>query len=504
MSGFSFGAPAAAAKPASTFGFGGFGQQSNQAGQQSAQTVGPGLFGAKPAPPAPAAGTGLFGQPTQSTAPATGSSLFSQQPAQGAQPSAGAGTGTGLFGQSQAQPAQPTTGTGLFGQSQAAPAAGSSLFGQPAASTSLFGVSQMGQAGAQSQAPQQQLQQQQAPNKELGRPLNTDLGKIYAAWNTADIRTCQFLYYFYNVDDQIRGGAGSMVPTGSIAAADAMSTRGRRPDAVGREHDLLWMEAVQRNPDPERLIPVLSVGFGDVAERRKLQMAEAQRQMARLAQVQESVRNLEAAHQLQTSVRYGKARAAQAALHMRIMRLVHKTASREFGLLPPPEAADAPDPEARAALQQATTLTQTAAGAASTGPAARPLTDVGAEADRLQALLATLETLIEGSEATVSVSGAAVPDGNVRLRAKLNELWAQIAALRARRAAGSPETDPGTTQWAVVDPSQLENVARILAEQQKGLVHLSDTLAQDDKTLKVILKGLTGVPLEGVGVGETY
>ena len=50
----------------------------------------------------------------------------------------------------------------------------------------------------------------------------------------------------------------------------------------------------------------------------------------------------------------------------------------------------------------------------------------------------------------------------------------------------------------MVDQTGLENVTRILAQQQQGLNHLSTTLETDAKAMETITNGLTGVKLVGV------
>jgi nuclear pore complex protein Nup54 len=109
-----------------------------------------------------------------------------------------------------------------------------------------------------------------------------------------------------------------------------------------------------------------------------------------------------------------------------------------------------------------------------------------------------------------------------RLRARINEIWAQIGALRAKREAmmrgAANGSAPGAVEWAVVDHESLDQVAhvsgarqdclllklahtrllQILTTQQKGLNHVSETLVSDSQALDVLLKGLEGVQLVGV------
>ncbi|KDN52326.1 hypothetical protein K437DRAFT_254309 [Tilletiaria anomala UBC 951] len=416
-------------------------------------------------------------QPSQQPA-TTGGSLFSFG---GSQP-AGGTLGGGLLGQPQPQQnqaSQPPASGGLFGSSKtsAAPTTGS-LFGQTStnsAGTSLFGQNQqLQQSGAlqpqQLQQPQQQtVQTQQAglgastssaavDPRKLGQPLNAQLEAVYKAWDTSDIASCKFRHYFYNnVGEQ------------AIESLAGNPYAGRRPDAVGREHDALWNAAVSQNSDPKRLLPVLAVGFGDVKKRHQAQQGEATRQLQHLSVCSERLKALERKHSLSNAVRHSAAAAKQTDIHHRLMALV-----RKCHLLIPSLRGTSIEPEE----------------------------------EKLRAQLEALEAEIEGTGYDSEGAGTAAysilsrPVGATRIRASINELWAQIGALRAKRdaivRATSGSAAPGAVEWAVVDQETLDQVVKILGQQQKGLNHLSDTLTSDSSALDTIFQGLQGVKLVGV------
>lgn len=444
--GFSFGAtassqPAApAAAPASTGLFGSFGSSQ------------PAAASAAPAAQAPAASTGgLFSFGAKPAAPATTSQ---PQQAAGSTSTFGSSTG-GLFGSNtNTQPA--ATGSGFsFGapaptNTQQQQQASTSLFGAPASS---FATTSAQQPVAQTQFASQQQPTAQ-PDKKLGISLSTKLEQIRAAWDTSNAANCRFAYYFYN-------NAGN--------AANLKLIQGRRPDAVGPMHDQLWMAAVRENPDPNRLYPVLALGFNDLKKRIESQEREAQRQRALLQTLATRLSALEQKHSLSNSVRAQKAQTRQAQLHHRLIGLVAKSQ-----LLIP-------------ALRGKS---------------------IGPEEERLIAILEACEAEITGSTALATrLSTAASGNGNgthahpgnhARLRARINELWAQLGVIRAKKEMLAREGRSANTEWAVVDQSGLENVTRILAQQQQGLNHLSTTLEADTKTMETITTGLAGVKLVGV------
>ncbi|SNX83534.1 related to NUP57 - nuclear pore protein [Melanopsichium pennsylvanicum] len=469
--GFSFGTPAASqptsqpAAPASTGGglFGGFGSSQPAAGSTAPATQAPvastgGLFsfGAKPATTAQPQTTGsssTFGSST------TVGGLFGNT-ATITQPFASTGSGLSfgapLNTQQQQQPQQQTQQQ----QQQPQQHPTTSLFGAPTSSFAANISAQQPVAQAQySNQPLQQILSAQ-PDKKLGVSLNANLEQIRAAWDTSNAAGCRFAYYFYN-------NAGN--------AQTLKLIQGRRSDAVGPMHDQLWTAAVRENPDPNRLYPVLALGFNDLKKRIESQSRESQRQRALLSNLAARLSVLEQKHSLSNSVRAQAAQNLQAQLHHKLIGLVAKTQ-----LLIP-------------ALRGKS---------------------IGPEEERLIAILEACEAEITGStnaltSRSASVApGAGVANGNAtnsvhpanhaRLRARINELWAQLGVVRAKREMLAREGRSATTEWAVVDQSGLENVTRILGQQQQGLNHLCTTLEQDSKTMETITKGLTGVKLVGV------
>ena len=376
---------------------------------------------------------GLFGSQSQQ-----GSSTIGSQPQQGAgslgsQPQQGAGSlGSqpqqgGLFG------SQPQQG-GLFGSQ---PQQGG-LFGSQPQQGSLFG--QTAKPGAQpTSAPQATPAVQ---DKKFGSPLHTQLERIASSWDTSNLSTCQFQYYLYN------------------RAPDAQSLSQlcvRRPDAVGPMHDALWNKALQENPEPDRLYPVLAVGFGDLQIRSNAQATEAARQTNKAAELTKKLAELRQKHDLANVVRAQSAMMMQTRIRQRLLSL-----TKDAGVMIP------------ALRGQSLTASE----------------------DAVKAALENCDAQLNG--ALPHYASNTTPE-HARLRAQLNELWAQLSIVRAKREAAQAQGRVnGGTEWVVVDESSFDEITQILGLLQQGLVHLSNTLMSDSKALDTVCEGLKGVPLVGV------
>ena len=460
---FSFGKP-----PSSTPSFGTtplFGAQSTvtaTAPQQTAPSTslfgqkpaGQGLFGAAPPSgasnsfgsmpptnPATTLGTqqsGLFGGKTPGSSGTSGG-LFGSQPQSSGGLSQNQPQQGGLFGSQSQQGSstigsQPQQGAGSLGSQ---PQQGG-LFGSQPQQGSLFG--QTAKPGAQpTSAPQATSAVQ---DKKFGAPLHTQLERIASSWDTSNLSTCQFQYYLYN------------------RAPDAQSLTQlcvRRPDAVGPMHDALWNKALQENPEPDRLYPVLAVGFGDLQIRSNAQVTEAARQTNKAAELTKKLAELRQKHDLANVVRAQSAMMMQTRIRQRLLSL-----TKDAGVMIP------------ALRGQSLTASE----------------------DAVKAALENCDAQLNGALPNYASSATPV---HARLRAQLNELWAQLSIVRAKREAAQAQGRVnGGTEWVVVDESSFDEITQILGLLQQGLVHLSNTLMSDSKALDTVCEGLKGVPLVGV------
>ncbi|PWN24083.1 hypothetical protein BCV69DRAFT_19733 [Microstroma glucosiphilum] len=438
-------------------------------------------------------------QQPQQQQPSTSGFSFGSSNQQQQQPNAGGATGTTggfSFGQPQQQQqagqqsSTATTsggfGSGLFGggggassslnQSQAPKPSGFS-FGnsttqqqpqqqnqsqsqqqQNQLGQSQFGVSQLGTSTSGQQ--QQQQQQSQQQDKRLGASLNQKMEAVRLAWDTNNLQTCRFMTYFYNNIPQ-----GIMPPAGPAGAGgggpfESNPNFGRRQDAVGPVHDALWERASRENPDRTRLVPVLAIGFPDLKTRLTAQEGEATRQSSHLKTINERISALEQKHSLSDSVRTSAAMKRQAALHHRIVSIARKS----HVLIP---------------SLRGTSVTK----------------EEEALRSKLEACEAELESAGGSDGSGLGGSGSGATSG--RLRARVNELWSMLGAVKTRREMLEQEGRKPSVEWAVVDERGVEEVANILAQQQQGLNHLIATLEEDSRALDTVLQGLKGVQLIG-------
>ncbi|KAK0539813.1 hypothetical protein OC835_000985 [Tilletia horrida] len=530
------------AKPATTTGGGGGG----------------GLFGSVPAPAtstsasasASAAGT-LFGG--SAAAPATSQpaaapgtfSLFGAKPA--AAPTAAAGTtgtlGSSLFGAPAAGAAAGTAGKSLFGAT--APAATTAAPAAPAAGFS-FGQSQAAPAGAlgasaaqqQQQQPQQQAQAQAqqavlspaSQQRKLGSSLSADLAYIHACWNISNPSTCSFVYYFYNnygpeAVQALLAQAGS----GGWTSMRMMELV-RRRDALGPVQDAMWEAAVRQNPDPTRLVPILAVGFPDLAKRRAAQQAESERIAATLATCTKRATDLANAHSLSTTSRLETAQRRQTALHARVLGLARRywrlLESGKAGLVA--GGAGGFLPGASSASSSAAAAAAAAAGrfgsGAGSGGAGAGSAELQRQDERTREVLEACNAMLNGSRpgpgagassqpyggadlmlwtGRTSVAGLLEDGGGPPLADKMAELWPKVAQLSARRgekkaaaaaaAAGARANGAAPASWAVANPRGLEEVGEILVQQQAGLTFLMETVKKDKAVVGVLTEMLEGV-----------
>ena len=279
-------------------------------------------------------------------------------------------------------------------------------------------------------------------DKKFGAPLHTQLERIASSWDTSNLSTCQFQYYLYN------------------RAPDAQSLSQlcvRRPDAVGPMHDALWNKALQENPEPDRLYPVLAVGFGDLQIRSNAQVTEAARQTNKAAELTKKLAELRQKHDLANVVRAQSAMMMQTRIRQRLLSL-----TKDAGVMIP------------ALRGQSLTASE----------------------DAVKAALENCDAQLNGALPNYASSTTPV---HARLRAQLNELWAQLSIVRAKREAAQAQGRVnGGTEWVVVDESSFDEITQILGLLQQGLVHLSNTLMSDSKALDTVCEGLKGVPLVGV------
>ncbi|KAF5325161.1 hypothetical protein D9619_009937 [Psilocybe cf. subviscida] len=479
-----FGSTTNATQPATGTGL--FGSTTNA----TQPATGTGLFGSTTNASQPATGGGLFGSTSNTTQPASGGNIFGNT-ANTTQPAA---TG-GLFGSTTnaaTNNTQPTATGGLFGSSTnifanntanantntntgttnlfgstTTNAPGSNLFGsttnnatgsnmfgsttnatnpfaKPAGNlfgstagggSNLFGGSTLGTSALGQQNQQQQQQQQlQPPQSQLARSMAASqqqasadpqvqfqmlvarIEAIQKAWNPTS-GACRFQYPFYNLVDPKQ-----------------VSLYGRPPNATD---DALWTKAVQNNPDPTCLVPVIGIGFDDLVLRIDAQKAQATSHTNVLTDLSSRLTTLRTTHAASNTARLARALTTQTQLAQRLMRLIV-----HLHLLIPSVRSSALRPEEEA----------------------------------LRGWLEEVQEVLRRS----------------RIGGRVNELWALLGAVgagveRASEVGGSGAASGADNGgWQVVDEEGLAQIAGILREEQAGLQLLTKIVQKAQRDLNVI------------------
>lgn len=72
-----------------------------------------------------------------------------------------------------------------------------------------------------------------------------------------------------------------------------------------------------------------------------------------------------------------------------------------------------------------------------------------------------------------------------RLRGRVDELWAHVAAVAAGQGGNGNGQDKQNTNWAVVDEEGLKQITKILSEQQAGLTYVMQVMKEMQTDLAV-------------------
>ncbi|KAK0236445.1 nucleoporin complex subunit 54-domain-containing protein [Armillaria nabsnona] len=328
----------------------------------------------------------MFGSSSTNTAPATNTNIFGTT-SMSANPMFGSSTntlGTSTLGGS-------TLGTGGFGT-------------QPQQQSTL-GANSLLKSTAP--ASQQQLVDAQTQFAKLSQKIES----IANAWNPSSPQ-CRFQHYFYN-----------------LVEPNQVSMYGRPPNAT---KDALWQKAIQENPDPSCLVPVIANGFDDLRQRVDGQTEQATAHKGNIKDLQKRLADLSTQHSTNTISRLARFSQTQIQLAQRIMAL-----AQHLHLLIPTVRSSVIRPEE----------------------------------EELFAKIESIEEEVRG--------------GKGKMKAKLDELWAVFGALKAREDGIRERRNSG--DWKVVDEEGLARIAQILSEQQNGLAYLTTILQKDLKDLGIIM-----------------
>ncbi|CDH49667.1 nucleoporin nup44 [Lichtheimia corymbifera JMRC:FSU:9682] len=376
-----FGGTATSAAPGSTFGFGN--TNTSTVATSSAQAPGSSSFGfggTNPSTPFGQKQNTGFGASTGNTGFGLGSTGFGAQNTTTSTTTGfnlGSANTTSIFGQQK-----PQAGTG-FG------------------ATSFLGPQQQQQQLQQQQQGQQQQQQQQNVWQQLAL--------IRAHWDPSS-HLCQFRHYFYNV-----------VPANE-------RHRYTRP-ADQDEH--LWNEAMQNNPDPTTMVPVLATGFGDVLKRMEMQDIQLDAHKKTMMEIGERLETVQQKYMLGSLVKLDEQRRRHTDLTQRLIRMLKYVQVLRYKGFP------LHDDEHR--------------------------------------LMEVLKQMTEQ---------ALTPE---QLNNRLRESWATLQAIKRKRQSGNQD---GYEAWRATSKEDMARIAELLSHEQEGMRHVSNTLQKDLESIQTIEENL--------------
>ncbi|KAK4512849.1 Molecular chaperone (DnaJ superfamily) [Mucor velutinosus] len=435
-----FGGAASAAPATSTAGFGGGFGSTPAVSTTSA-------FGTSAAP-------SLFGTPATSTAaPSTGFGGFGATTTSTAAPS----TGFGGFGAAATSSAAPTTGFGGFGApatSTAAPTSGFGGFGtltsQPAAAPSAFGG--FGATAATSQ------------------PATSTAGGFggfgATTANTFGANTTGGFGGFGAKPQQTGFGAPQQQQQQQVGAPPPVQEKVWQELALIRAHfdpnsplchfrhyfynmvppnevhlyvrpqnqdEQLWNEAQRKNPDPTTLVPVLAVGFDDILKRMEIQSKQLELHQEKLRETAERLAHVQRRHELGTLVKLDEHKRRHTEFTQRLLRLLRYSQVLRYKNFP-----------------------------------------LSADEEKSMRQLDELSKYPNRPE-----------EMNQRLMAIRN----QLEAIKARQM-GHANQGNGSEVWRTVNEEDLNAIAKVLEDEQKGIKHVETILRSDTKELDLIESAL--------------
>ncbi|KAJ3130540.1 hypothetical protein HK098_000105 [Nowakowskiella sp. JEL0407] len=395
---FGSGTSAFGSQPASQPAFGGFGTQPTTPATSAPAFGGFGTTNTTATTPS----TGLFG----STAPSTGifgSTATTSAPSTGLFGSSTAAPSTNLFG------AKTTTAptTGLFGASTAAPSTG--LFGSATTTQpTLFGASTTQPLGASTFGSQPAANLggsmfANQPNQAAQSPHIAQLMEQMKMYWHPESPLCHFRHYFYNF---------------------VHPNEAKFYVKPANHDETLWQQAMNDNPDPTCMVPVLATGFGDIKKRMEHQEAYNTAHKAKLEEIRERLDQVEKVRHLETTVKLKEYQRRHMQIAARVLMVMKKLqVLRNLGY------------------------------------------SIRAEEENLRVRLESMILQLKKPS---------------QFRGRISELAAQVHMLKESGGLVAENVVPGLE----IDDLTTKLIYEALSEEQTGLAHLTEIVVKDSKDLE--------------------
>ncbi|ORZ12727.1 nucleoporin complex subunit 54-domain-containing protein [Absidia repens] len=184
-----------------------------------------------------------------------------------------------------------------------------------------------------------------------------------------------------------------------------------------------WDDAQKKNPDPTCMVPTLAIGFSDIDKRMEAQNLLSQAHKAKLQEINDKVKKLQETTLLENANKLMEAKRQYMEITQRVIRfLKHTQVLRQKGLSITPEE------------------------------------------EMMRTRFESIQDQLQQSE---------------QFHGTLSQMWAQLQLIKeSGRKYGSVD---GVYEWDSVSPSHVEEITKILDEQQRGIQHTIDVLQRDAK-----------------------
>ncbi|KAI8335930.1 nucleoporin complex subunit 54-domain-containing protein [Chlamydoabsidia padenii] len=184
-----------------------------------------------------------------------------------------------------------------------------------------------------------------------------------------------------------------------------------------------WDEAQKKNPDPTCMVPTQAIGFQDIEKRMEAQNLQSQAHKAKLQEIDEKIKKLQETTLLENANKLVEAKRQYMEVTQRVIKfLKHTQVLRQKGLSITPEE------------------------------------------ELMRTRFESIQDQLQQSE---------------QFHGTLSQMWAQLQLIKeSGRKYGSIG---GVDEWDSVSSSHVEEIAKILDEQQRGIQHTIDVLLRDMK-----------------------
>ncbi|KAI8093339.1 nucleoporin complex subunit 54-domain-containing protein [Halteromyces radiatus] len=191
-----------------------------------------------------------------------------------------------------------------------------------------------------------------------------------------------------------------------------------------------WEDAQKKNPDPTCMVPTLAIGFGDIQKRMEVQSQQSQAHKSKLLEIDEKIKKMKESTLRDNATKLMEAKRQYMEITQRVIKfLKHTQVLRQKGLSITPEE------------------------------------------EMMRTRFQSIQDQLQQSE---------------QFHGTLSQMWAQLQLIKeSGRKYGSIG---GVDEWDSVSSSHVEEITKILDEQQRGIQHTIEVLECDTKDVNTLLQ----------------